>query len=211
MSKGFKSDNTELAQTAILRYANTLAKKANFRRAITPIKNWRRTHTVEPIAGYELVSIGCLTAPESCIIDSFKSVYTTGYNLLKTECYIVYYEIGQRLELETIGEVEDILSNAEKRAEVLKDSDVTVDELKKWEESLRAITVKYNLTALFNEMKEHLIAFTMAMRCDATWDYEDNNQLSSGEREEIMDFINNEQNPKTVEPIDISDVEIKKS
>lgn len=188
-SKGFAVEN----QTQVLRYANELAQKSEFRQIIKPIKNWRRSCTIKTISEFDLVSLGVLTAPEACVIQAMRGFYIAQHQLLKLNIHVLMATIADRIGVDDIKTVKAILQEPAARKQAIDEHGITQDDLLGWEKTLKDITSKYNLKLEMSALQQNLVTFILAMRHDPTWDYEDTAQLSPAEISEFIDFIRDEE------------------
>ena len=157
-----------------------------------------------------MVSAGILTAPETCVISNLRLNYTLVAEGARASMLIVFADMADKLGIETVGEVVEMIQNTEARRDLMIEREIDLEQNEIWTQALAKVNEEFDIPSAKEIMEEHLITFMMAMRCDPTWDYPNTSELSREEREAILDFVLDEEGVSVVPEEHQDHVPVKK-
>jgi predicted transcriptional regulator len=201
-----------MENSVIYAFSNKLAQVAKYRSTVChiPMIDWKRPVTTTRVSGFDLITVGILTAAESAVIGSLRAKLALAHKAHRANIYLVLVNIGDMLEVETLEELKDIL-NDQVKLETIRESKGINDEVAQvWLEQLQEAAKKVDLEEVRNDVVTHMATFIMYMRYSPDWDYDDTEQLSAEEKELLLDFIRDEENAVLIPEKEDKSLTVKK-
>jgi hypothetical protein len=182
-----------MSNSLVLQYANQLAQISNYKGLIFPIKEWKRPHYKVTIGNYELTKIGVVTAGESAVIQALRAKVALAVRSAQKSIFEVFYVISEALGVENIEELQDLLGDPERLDAVFKEKEIDPEMSKNWLLVLDELRDTSDIDGVRGDIYHHIVTFVMCMRCNPEWDYGDTEQMTTEEMDEVIKFLNDEE------------------
>jgi hypothetical protein len=191
-------------ETTVLKYANQLAIEAKYKGLVRPVKieDWKRPTSEIEIGGYTLVKLGIITSAEAAVIHTLRRKVNFAVNAQRLEILQVLAAIQIKLDVDGEKELLEVLSTPALITAKTQELGIDPQEILDWWQNIEVASNAVDVESVKASVRHHMVTFFMAMRCNPEWDYQDTEQLSDKDMEDVLDFLYAEEDdiPQNQEP-----------
>jgi hypothetical protein len=191
----------------VLDYAAKLAISAKHTGLVLPIPRdkWLRPTTDVMVAGFKLLSIGVLTSSESVVLQELRAKINFAVNAQRLEMLQVLAAIQIRLDVDGERTLMALMMDPDALMKHCEAKEVSEDEALEWVNAFQVAIASVDVQDVKNKIRQIMVTFIMTMRYDPLWDYEETEQLSDAELDEILAFIYSEEGNQVVNIQDVDE------